>query len=65
MVEKPRVWLRTEDLAERFHTSPGTIRYWRHTGYGPAGTRFGKRVLYDVAVVTEWEATRVETAAQG
>lgn len=48
-------WLTTADLAARYHTEPSTIRYWRHTGYGPEGTRFGRRVLYKEADVLAWE----------
>jgi len=48
-------WLTTADLAVRYHTEPSTIRYWRHTGYGPEGTRFGRRVLYKEADVIAWE----------
>jgi hypothetical protein len=29
--------LTTEEVAERFRTSPATVRYWRHIGSGPAG----------------------------
>lgn len=52
------IWLATDELAARFHTDPATIRYWRHTGYGPPGTLFGKRVLYRLADVIAWEAQR-------
>jgi hypothetical protein len=37
--------LTTEEVAERFRTSPATVRYWRHIGMGPAGVRVGRRVL--------------------
>lgn len=60
-------WLTTEQLAERFHTSPSTIRYWRHRGTGPEGTPFGRRVLYRQSTVDAWEkdqeaAARMATA---
>lgn len=57
--------LTTEDLAERYRTSPSTIRYWRMTGYGPQGLRIGKRVLYDEAEVIAWEKAEAETQADG
>jgi len=41
--------LTTEEVADRFRTSPATIRYWRHIGISPAGVRVGRRVLYDEA----------------
>lgn len=56
------VWLTTEDLAQRFRTSPSTCRYWRHTGYGPQGVSIGRRVLYDLTEVERWEAARVAEA---
>jgi hypothetical protein len=37
--------LTTEEVADRFRTSPSTIRYWRHIGIGPAGVRVGRHVL--------------------
>lgn len=37
--------LTTDEVAERFRTSPSTVRYWRHLGIGPAGIRVGRRVL--------------------
>jgi len=48
--------LTTAEVAERFRTSPATVRYWRHTGTGPKGVRVGRRVLYDEATVAEWYA---------
>jgi DNA-binding transcriptional MerR regulator len=40
-------YLTTSDLAELFRTSPETVRYWRHIGYGPKGRKVGRRVLYE------------------
>jgi DNA-binding transcriptional MerR regulator len=37
--------LTTEQVAQRFRTSPSTVRYWRHIGIGPDGFRVGRRVL--------------------
>lgn len=59
---KERIWLTTEDLAQRFRTSPGTCRYWKHIGYGPEGVRIGRRVLYDLAEVERWEIERAAAA---
>lgn len=55
-------WLTTEDVATRMHTVASTVRYWRHRGYGPPGTKFGRRVLYRLADVIAWE--KREQAAQ-
>ena len=62
-VAAQRVWLTTEDIAERFRTSPGTVRYWRHMSYGPEGVRIGRRTLYDLAEVERWEAEKLAEKA--
>jgi hypothetical protein len=63
-VKKGRVWLTTEDLAQRFRTTANTVRYWRMAGvdYGPQGVKVGRRVLYDLAEVERWEAEQVDKA---
>lgn len=38
--------LTTDEVADLYRTSPATVRYWRHTGYGPPGRKVGRRVLY-------------------
>jgi len=45
----------TEEVADRFRTSAETVRYWRHTGKGPRSFRVGKRVLYSLEDIEEWE----------
>jgi hypothetical protein len=52
------VWLSTADLAERYRTDQGTIRYWRMQGTGPKGTVFGRRVLYRLSDVEQWEKAK-------
>lgn len=61
-VAQQRIWLITEDVARRFRTTPGTVRYWRHIGYGPEGVRIGRRTLYDAAEVDRWEAEQLAKA---
>lgn len=51
--------LTTEEVADRFRTSPATVRYWRHLGIGPAGVRVGRRVLYDEMEVIRWWESKV------
>lgn len=53
MIEQSH-YLTTAEFAELARTSEGTVRYWRHTGYGPAGFRVGRRVLYARADVERW-----------
>lgn len=62
-VAAQRVWLTTEDIAKRFRTSPGTVRYWRHMSYGPEGVRIGRRTLYDLAEVERWETEKLAEKA--
>lgn len=62
------VWLTTAELAKRLRTNPSTVRYWKHRGYGPQGTRFGRNTLYKLADVIAWEkqqqAAQQETSAK-
>jgi hypothetical protein len=51
--------LTTEEVADRFRTSPATVRYWRHIGIGPAGVRVGRRMLYDEAECDRWWESKV------
>jgi DNA-binding transcriptional MerR regulator len=51
--------LTTEEVAQRFRTSPSTVRYWRHIGIGPAGIRVGRRVLYDEGECYRWRESKV------
>ncbi len=51
--------LTTEEVADRFRTSPATVRYWRHIGIGPAGVRVGRRALYDEAECDRWWESKV------
>jgi hypothetical protein len=55
---RPRVWLKTDELAERLRTAPGTVRYWRSAGIGPRGVKIGRRVLYDLDEVERWESAK-------
>ena len=48
-------YLTTEEVAERYHTTPATVRYWRAHGSGPVGYRLGRRVLYELSACTAWE----------
>jgi len=48
-------WLTTEDVADRFRAAKGTLRYWRHIGYGPKFVKMGRRVLYSDAEVQRFE----------
>lgn len=55
--------LTTEEVAERFRTSPCTVRYWRHLGTGPHGIRVGRRVLYEETECERWWQAKVTADA--
>lgn len=48
-------YLTTVEVAERFRTSPETVRYWRHVHRGPKSFKVGRRVLYAIEDVELWE----------
>lgn len=50
----------TREVAELFRTAESTVRYWRHIGYGPRGIRIGRRVLYPVEEIAEFERKLAE-----
>ncbi len=53
--------LTTNEVADLYRTSPATVRYWRHIGYGPIGRKVGRRVLYERSELESfWEALRGE-----
>ncbi len=54
----------TFEVAERYRTSPGTVRYWRHIGYGPRGVRVGRRTLYPESEIAAWDAKLREASAK-
>lgn len=57
-------FLDTNEVAQVFRTSADTVRYWRHIGYGPRGTRIGRRVLYREADVAGFIATAMDDQGQ-
>lgn len=48
-------YLTTAEVAAHYRTVPGTVRYWRHVGYGPKGTKVGRRYLYPATAVREFD----------
>jgi len=58
-------WRTTAEVAARYRTFPSTVRYWRHAGIGPQGTKFGTRVLYRESELVRWEREREEAQAGG
>jgi DNA-binding transcriptional MerR regulator len=48
------LYLTTQEIADMYRTSPETVRYWRHTGYGPPSFKVGRRVLYEAEQAVQW-----------
>jgi predicted DNA-binding transcriptional regulator AlpA len=48
-------YLTTAEVAERYLTSPSTVRYWRHVGRGPKSVKVGRRVLYPEAEIRRYD----------
>lgn len=57
-------WLTTAEVAAIVRAPEPTVRYWRHLGRGPKGTRVGRRVLYKRSDVEMWLAD-LEAAEHG
>ncbi|MGW7604476.1 helix-turn-helix domain-containing protein [Streptomyces antimycoticus] len=54
-----RKYLTTAEVAERYRTSPETVRYWRYAGTGPqCFIKQGRRVLYDAAGLDQYDAEK-------
>jgi hypothetical protein len=51
VAERATEYLTLPEVAEHYRTTEGTVRYWRHTGYGPRGVKSGTRVLYPRAEI--------------
>jgi DNA-binding transcriptional MerR regulator len=55
--------LTTDEVAALYRTSPATVRYWRHIGYGPKGRKLGRRVLYEAGEVRAfWQSLGAESS---
>ena len=61
-----RDWLTTVEVARDYHLSVGTLRYWRHIGYGPASFTLGRRkVVYRRADMDAWIAEQERHTRRG
>jgi excisionase family DNA binding protein len=52
----------TEEVAERYRTTPATVRYWRATGR-LKGLRLGRKVLYAESELLAWTSAEREKQA--
>ncbi|MBH0778742.1 helix-turn-helix transcriptional regulator [Nocardia bovistercoris] len=58
-------WLTTAELAHEYKFNVGTLRYWRHIGYGPASFARGRNVVYRRADVEAWIAEQEQHTRRG
>lgn len=63
MADQRYEYLTLPEVAERYRTTEGTVRYWRHVGYGPKGIKLGTRVLYPYAEIERFDAALAAQAA--
>ncbi|NEB04326.1 helix-turn-helix domain-containing protein [Streptomyces sp. SID13726] len=53
-------YLTTAEVAERYRTSPSTVRYWRYAETGPrCFIRRGRHVLYDAEALDRYDAEEI------
>ena len=50
------VLLTTAEVGTLLRTPQSTLRWWRHTGTGPACFKLGRRVVYRKGAVEDWVA---------
>lgn len=55
-------YLTIPEVAKHYRTSEGTVRYWRHIGYGPKGVKLGTRVLYPRSEIDLFDRELAEKA---
>jgi hypothetical protein len=65
MTERPAEYLTLPEVAEHYRRPEATIRYWRHTGYGPGGIKVGTRVLYPRAEIERFDRQLAQQVTAG
>ncbi len=66
VAQQMREFLSTKEVSEMTGVAPGTLRYWRHLGIGPASWTLGrKRVVYKRADLDRWLAEQEATTVRG
>lgn len=48
-------YLTTKELSKRWKINPNTIEHWRTSGFGPEFIRIGRKVLYSLESILEFE----------
>ena len=52
-LDRTPMWT-VEELSEKLHASPETVRSWRKNGTGPRAYKIGRHVLFEEADVRAW-----------
>ena len=48
-------YLTTKELSQRWKVNPNTIEHWRRYGFGPEFIKSGRKVLYSLDSIIEFE----------
>ena len=62
MNQREKIRLRQAEAAEFLGVKPRTLEKWRYVGGGPPFFKLGSAVVYDVAELEAWLATRKRTS---
>lgn len=57
--------LTTAEVAREYRFAVGTLRYWRHIGYGPASFARGRRIVYRRSDVDAWISEQERLTRRG
>ncbi len=60
VTQPPDEYMDIDAVAEHYHTTAPTVRYWIHTGYGPRSVKIGRRRLFPVAEVAAFDRRQLE-----
>ncbi|MGY2090702.1 helix-turn-helix transcriptional regulator [Nocardia gipuzkoensis] len=58
-------WLTTAEMAHEYKFNAGTLRYWRHIGYGPASFALGRKIVYRRSDVEAWITEQEQHTRRG
>lgn len=57
-------YMTIDEVAARYRSTVATVRYWRHTGYGPRGKKVGTRVLYPMSEIERFDREIADHTAE-
>ncbi|WP_225732239.1 MULTISPECIES: AlpA family transcriptional regulator [unclassified Nocardia] len=64
-VDRREERLTAREVAEEYKLNIGTLRYWRHIGYGPASFALGRKIFYRRREVDAWIAEQERLTRRG